>query len=206
MDAPHPLSREFSTYVSGLEDKIRRLESALDLTTANLGALTDRINTGSLNLSLQTLVLPAKVVGGDQRNVTVAFPGNLSPKNWLPDELIEREPVLERLLGIDEEGQGPSGGTYSLVNILNGATFEPESPRIFHGLNRRQAVATLFPEDMDRSCVPVYLYLGLIDADPWQGLIDSGINGIPAFVYAKPDLFSFCEDNTGVPGAVDPDP
>ncbi len=77
MDAPHPLSREFSTYVSGLEDKIKRLESALDLTTANLGALTDRINTGSLFLSLQTLILPAKVVGGDQRNGDRGISGKL---------------------------------------------------------------------------------------------------------------------------------
>jgi hypothetical protein len=89
---------------------------------------------------------------------------------------------------------------YTVGNMLNGFGEGQAIPNIiFHGLIKNQPQGNIIESEMTPSCVPIYFFPGLRDADPWNG-VEPGqtdptirkIAGVPAMSYFKPDVGVDC--------------
>ena len=192
MAVPFALSDDFSRLIQTMQNEILTLRSELNDARADLGKLTDRNSGTGKVLGLSTFMLPAKVVDGSRFNAQVQFPNQFNPNNWGVD-LSGTE--LAFLTEIEEEE------TYTVFNILNGfGEKDPTNASIFHGLLKDQINGEIEEVEASNSCIPIFFYPGLRDADPWNGLqegtTDPQINriaGTPVVTYFKPDVGASCD-------------
>ena len=73
MPAPYPLSRDFGDYIEALEEKVQELQTVVDVLSADLGALTDRIGSAEKVSGQSPVMLPARVLSGDETSVSLFF-------------------------------------------------------------------------------------------------------------------------------------
>ena len=181
MPAPHPLSRGFDDYIEGLEQKIEQLTRSFDLAMADLGALSDRLGSAEKVSGQSPVILPARVTGGTESTVSVAFDGDFAISQYKggePQEWMEFIPAT--IAGIP--------------NVINNPAAPPQGQRL-HGVtvgNVEGAVVDTL--EFFSSGVLVVFYLPFVAAPAFAHEVDAEFpeGAVHCVVYAKPDLAVAC--------------
>ena len=174
MPAPHPLSRDFDGYIEALERKVQELTSAFDIVSADLGQLTDRIGAAEKVSGQSPVMLPARVVGGNESSLDVVFDGDFAIENYTGQvqEWMEFLPT----------------SISNVPNVINGVVAPPPGQRL-HGVtvgNVEGAVVDTL--DFASSGVMVTFYPPFVAAPAFAKKVDD----VYCVVYAKPDLTVEC--------------
>ena len=176
MPAPYPLSREFGDYIEALEEKVQELQTVVDVLSADLGQLTDRMGAAEKVSGQSPVMLPARVVGGNESSLDVVFDGDFAIKNYTGQVQEWMESLPTSISGVP--------------NVINGVVAPPPGQRL-HGVtvgNVEGAVVDTL--DFVNSGVMVTFYPPFVAAPAFAKKVDD--LDVYCVVYAKPDLAVAC--------------
>jgi hypothetical protein len=180
MPAPHPLSKDFDGYIEALERKVEELTSALDLVSADLGQLTDRMGAAEKVSGQSPVMLPARVTGGNESSVDVVFDGDFAINNYegQVQEWMESLPT----------------SISNIPNVINGVVF-PGLPKALHGVTVGPVEGAVIDTlDFENSGVMVTFYPPFVAAPAFAKKVNANFpeGEVYCVVYAKPDLAVGC--------------
>mgnify|MGYP003124079039 FL=1 len=181
MPAPHPLSRDFNGYIEALERKVQELTNALDIVSADLGQLTDRMGAAEKVSGQSPVMLPAKVVGGDNSSVDVVFDGDFAINNYTGEVQEWMESLPTSISGIP--------------NVINGVVAPPPGQAL-HGVAVGSVPgADIAVLDFFESGVMVTFFPPFVAAPAFAKKVDADFpeGEVYCVVYAKPDLSVECD-------------
>lgn len=174
MPAPYPLSREFGDYIEALEEKVQELQTVVDVLSADLGQLTDRMGAAEKVSGQSPVMLPARVVGGNEGNLDVKFDGDFAISNYTGQVQEWMESLPTSISGIP--------------NVINGVV-APGIPKALHGVTVGSVEgAVIETVDFENSGVMVTFFPPNVAAPTFAKKVDD----VHCVVYAKPDLAVAC--------------
>lgn len=181
MPAPYPLSRDFGDYIEALEEKVQELQTAVDVLSADLGALTDRVGSAEKVSGQSPVMLPARVLSGDETSITVVFDGDFAIENYTGEvqEWMESLPTT----------------ISDIPNVINRPVAPPQGQAL-HGVQVGSVPgANVGVLDFFESGVMVTFFPPFVAAPAFAKKVDAEFPEGEVFcvVYAKPDLSVECD-------------
>ena len=181
MPAPYPLSREFGDYIEELEEKVQQLQTVVDVLSADLGALTDRLGSAEKASGQSPVMLPAKVTGGDESSVDVVFDGDFAIENYTGE--------------VQEWMESLPTSISNIPNVINGVVAPPPNQAL-HGVEVGSLPgANVGVLDFFESGVMVTFFPPFVAAPAFAKKVDADFpeGEVYCVVYAKPDLTVVCD-------------
>lgn len=184
MPIPNPLTPDFARYIEALERKVDKAASQQETNFSTLSRLDDRLVGLAASVG-GIVVLPAKIIGGNDGTVSFSFVDEFALENYLPNGV---EGLPDWLTSAPE--------SFSVPNVL-GRYVAPPPGFIHHGVATEFTEGFVSAVGLRESGGLVYFFRGTMIPGTagiaWYQNPEEQLQPVYGLAYVKPDLTVSCK-------------